>query len=444
MTSAIVPRENGGGSIGTSAKAWGGGWFAGRVTSRSQTLSLKYFCSDAPTRYNMSGMPSGTRPEDGDMVFQYLPPELFLIVDQNNLGNISGYYAIASMADLAAKLDTISGNGSGLTMSYGDIVLMPSGDGLTFYSDSAGAPILTINSSGFSFSGNVATGIPSGRILFLSDDNILTVSDTNITDITTLQNEVDVLMTGAFPTPGGTNLSIQYNDAGLFGGDINFKFNKTGAFGYSPYALRGALDIYRPLSFPLVGFAFVTGVAGSTYTNATVGYNVYPYVTVTGTKYYSPVALTGSRTVSGTHNISVSWLAQSGVSGYRVVGSGASSGVSYDTTGLSFVDNGASNASGELMPTYWGANMYLDYLSNLALSGQMYINGYRVITTHDILTAASSGGSGGIVFYDDTYVVKTTGIQTISGQKTFYDETVNLLSGDLESAEALELLKRHE
>lgn len=319
MTPALVPRIDDDGTIGTPSKRWSAGYFAGRLQSRSQTIPLKYFVSDQPTRYNMSGMPTGTRPEDGDIVFQYLPPGLFLVTDQTNLGNNSGYFSIASVDDLASKIDTLSGVGTGVSLNYTDITLTPTGSGLSFSSLAATGSVFRIEGSGNLY----LDQLTSGKVLVLSDFNQIVTSPVTTGELASLQNvsgniqnQINNLVTGAFPSPGGLNLSIQFNDGGLFGGDINFKFNKSGAFGYSPSGLRGIFDIYKP---------------------------------------------------SGTG----------------------------------------------------GPNLYMDYLSNLYLSGQMLINGNRVLTTKDLIS-----GTTGTVFYDDTYVVKTTGVQTISGQKNFYNETI--------------------
>lgn len=389
MTPFITPRADGEGKLGTQEKRWGEGWFSGRIHSRGQIVNLKYFVSDQATRYDMSGFDVSVRPEDGDLVYQVYPSILYLVVDDNNLGNLSGYYAIASVNDLGGKLDVVSGSATGLSLRFGDVVLRPSadGNGCEFYSLPDSGVSLRVSDANL-----YIDNLTSGRVVVLDESGRISSSPITTGELFSLsgisgnlQGQLDNLFD--LYLPAGTDLSIQYNDSGVFGGDTFFKYSRTGAFGYSPYGLRGAFDVRRPYgSFALTGLIVsVTPTGGSAYTDTTVGYNIYPYLTITGEKYYSVNGISLlNYGVSGSHDVVVSWGGASGASGYRVVGAQSASGIQYETTGTSFYDSGVGNISGAMSPTLSGANLFLDVLSNLYLAGRMFINGCKVMTECDM------------------------------------------------------------
>lgn len=427
-TPNLVPRVDDEGSIGTASKRWSEAYFAGRVRSRDQNVGLKYFVSDEPTRFNMSGMSAATRPEDGDVVFQYYPPTLFLVVDDTQLGNSSGYYEIPSIEDLANKMDTYNGTGYSPSLLYSGVQVLPSGSGLAIIFQGSGQSVLSIIDSGVQFNGFVyLDNVTTGQVLVTDDQKYVTSIGVTTGELASLvgvtsniQDQLDVLATGIVTSPGGSNFSIQYKNGSLFAGSADFRYNSSGGFGLNSGTLRGPFDVMRRFSGVVTATGTVTLAAtgGSTFTDETLLYRVYPYTELSGQTYYSFSYITHSITgISGTYDVEVSWPPQSGAYGYRIVGVSGSSTV-YETTGTSFVDSGVSNATGAMIPNTWGANLYLDYLSNLFLSGLMYINGYRVLTTFDV----ASGNTGeAVVFYDDTYVVKTTGNQRVSGEKTFLE-----------------------
>lgn len=396
----LVPRVNNTGTIGTESKQWSAGYFAGRLKSRGQTVGLKYFVSDAATRYNMSGLSESTRPEDGDIVYQYSPPGLYLVTDQTHLGDSSGYYDIASTSGLSTKLDSVTGSGTSPTFVYSDITIMPSGSGLVFRCSSSGNDAFLITGSNVSFNSYLFLNYnTSGKVLVLDDYSQITTSNVTTGELHYLtgisgnvQSQLDILAQSLLVTPQGVDLSIQYSNSGSFCGNPYFKYSRSTGFGLSTYGEpRDIFDLHRPLyQFVGSGTVSVTGITGGSYTNATVGYYVIPYKTIGGINYYSPTIITGSQSFyTGSNNFQVSWGYNSLASGYRVSGVGGSS-VIYETTGLSFIDSGISNSSGDALPLYYGPNLYLDYLSNLWLSGQMYINSARVLTTRDLTTINSN------------------------------------------------------
>jgi hypothetical protein len=93
-TPSIVPDNDGEGLIGTADKRWSGAYFKGHVNSRGQDVLLKYFVADAATRYALTGLGPDFRPSQGDLVFQYSPTGLFLVLDETLLSNDSGYRPI--------------------------------------------------------------------------------------------------------------------------------------------------------------------------------------------------------------------------------------------------------------------------------------------------------------------------------------------------------------
>lgn len=432
-TPNLVPRNDGEGSIGAANKRWAGGFFAGRLNSRGQTVSLKYFVSDAATRYIMSGMPSGVRPEDGDFVYQNSPPSLLYVIDSDNLGNDSGYCLLPAAASLDEKIDIYNGSGVNTTLSYGDVSIFSSGSGFSVFSDNAGQPSFNIAQDQIHVVGPLyLDGQPSGYITYINSGNQLIAGDIDYPTLLTLsgaasniQAQIDALsgdiVNYSGNSPGGINLSIQYKDGVLFGGDSNFKFNKNGAFGYSAGTLRGIFDVRKPTQgiMSATGTIALTTGSGSILRSGISNYSIYPYINISGTKYYHTGCLSNSISATGNLNIDLSWPPQSGANGYRAIGSGYSN-LSYELTGTGLVDSGQSpNASGLLSPNISGANLFLDYLSNLWLNGKMFINGQEVITTGYLAGYLSSGdvfNADTLDFHDSTYFVNTsqTGVFALS------------------------------
>ncbi len=90
-TPNFVPRESGEGLIGTTNKPWSGANFSAHVVSRGQNVQLKYFVADVSTRYALTGLSSGLKPEVGDFIYQYSPTGLFIVTEPSLLGSESGY-----------------------------------------------------------------------------------------------------------------------------------------------------------------------------------------------------------------------------------------------------------------------------------------------------------------------------------------------------------------
>lgn len=395
MAIGFVPNIDGSGQIGTSSQRWDTAFFKNRVNCRGQTVNLKYFVSDTPTRFAFSGYTTDTRPENGDVVFQYSPSGYYLVVDNTNLGSEAGYYRLAASGEMALKLNVSGDVANNLTISGASVLLQPTANGSGFQVYNIAATGTVFYTSGLSFrtSGNLyLDNLATGKVVVIGSGGYIQTGSASLNDLnnitglrSNIQQQLDALNLTGNMQPGGGDKSIQYNNTGVTAGNFAFKFDKTvTGFGlYSPSAIRGYFDLnFQIYSFPTISTLQVTGSGVGPYSGVNVGYQVYPYTVISGTKYY---ATTTSGTTGvfissgGSFNVLVQWNAIAGASGYRVIGSNSST-VVYETAGTGFIDSGVSNASGTMLP-YFGPNFYVDSLSNFYASGKMFLNSQPILTT---------------------------------------------------------------
>jgi hypothetical protein len=131
-TPSLVPDFDGEGLLGTSDKRWSGVYISGHVNSRGQNVSLKYFVADAGTRYALTGLTSGLRPEAGDLVFQYSPTGLFLVLDSTILSGEQGYREIGKSTSDILTNPTLYGTINFASGTTGVLFYLDSGKNITY------------------------------------------------------------------------------------------------------------------------------------------------------------------------------------------------------------------------------------------------------------------------------------------------------------------------
>ncbi len=255
----------------------------------------------------------------------------------------------------------------------GDLSIWSS-QAMNFSSDTGGTNMLQLNTDG-----GITVAAPTG-----GSKGLGTINATGL--------YVNGVAVGG-GTPGGSNLQMQFNDSGSFGGatavvydkssgDFGAGINSTGVINLThpfqvgggnsylpPTSISGAITYYVPPAAPASGSATITyqqlipdpvapftavqvDGAGAYIADGTVSitYYVAAYVTVDGTKIYSPglanVVFTDN---SDTANFSVQldWVAVTGATGYELWANGSYNGNTYSFVSqdvgnvITFLDDGS-------------------------------------------------------------------------------------------------------
>lgn len=202
---------------------------------------------------------------------------------------------------------------------------------------------------------------------------------------------------GGNGTPGGANTQVQFNDAGTFGGDAGFTYNKNTnvlfvATGNIANINANVANITGNISanYFLGNGSLLTGISANVAN--TVSDNAQPNITSLG--ILTSLDLSGP--ITSTSNISISGNITAGnINLSRNVS--ASSAIF--TSNVSVGSNLTINSAGNLrllgnLNAGTSANVYLGTLSNIHIDGG--VNGY-VLTTDGTgnLTWSAGGGGGG-------------------------------------------------
>lgn len=202
---------------------------------------------------------------------------------------------------------------------------------------------------------------------------------------------------GGNGSPGGANTQVQFNDAGTFGGDAGFTYNKNTNTLFVSTANITALNAGNANVTGNVSANYFVGngfyLTGITATVAnTVSDNAQPNITSVGTL----TGLTLSGPITSTSNIAISGNI---TAGNLTVSRTISASSAIFSSNVSVGSNLTVNASGNLrllgnLNAGISPNVYLGSLSNIHIDGG--INGY-VLTTDGTgnLTWSAGGGGGG-------------------------------------------------
>jgi hypothetical protein len=143
-TPSIVPNNEGEGQIGTSDKRWASGFFRGHLNVRGQDVTLKYFVADAATRFALTGLGTEFRPSAGDIVFQYSPTGLFIVLDETLLSNESGYRPFGQTVTSLFTNPILYGTVNLASGSTGHVLYLDSGNNIA-YSPVTSGDLITLS-----------------------------------------------------------------------------------------------------------------------------------------------------------------------------------------------------------------------------------------------------------------------------------------------------------
>jgi hypothetical protein len=119
----------------------------------------------------------------------------------------------------------------------------------------------------------------SGSLTKLSDGTSYLVAGSNVTIVTGTNGSITISSTGGSGSPGGSDTEVQFNDAGVFGGDSDFTYNKT----TNTLTVTGTINATTGLSGSLTKLTDGTSylIAGSNVT-VTTGTNGSVTISSTG------------------------------------------------------------------------------------------------------------------------------------------------------------------
>lgn len=136
-TPGLVPDIDGQGLIGTTDKQWSGANFKGHINVRNQHVLLKYFVADSGTRFALTGLGADLRPTAGDIIYQYSPTGLYLVIDDTLLNSSSGYRQIGQLATELFANPVFYGTVNLASGTTGAVLYLDSGKNITYSSISS-------------------------------------------------------------------------------------------------------------------------------------------------------------------------------------------------------------------------------------------------------------------------------------------------------------------
>ena len=111
----------------------------------------------------------------------------------------------------------------------------------------------------------------SGSLTQLTDGTSYLAAGTNVTITSSSNGQILIESTAGGGTPGGSDTQVQFNDAGSFGGDSSFLFNKTTNSLYVEGVVTASLGFTGSLTRLIDGTSFIEAGSNITVTSASNG-----------------------------------------------------------------------------------------------------------------------------------------------------------------------------
>ena len=191
---------------------------------------------------------------------------------------------------------------------------------------------------------------------------------------------------GGNGTPGGTNSQIQFNDAGTFGGDVGFTYNKT-------------TDTMSAVNVNVTGEANLGSVANVTITGGTAGY----VLRTDGAGNLSWVAGGGGGNgTPGGSNTQVQFNDDTTFAGDADFTFDKNTGIlSIPIVNATTVSANGFQTTGNLTAGNIKANVLANIAGNLRVSGNVNFSGAANVTLGSVANLKISGGTNGYVLTTD-------------------------------------------
>jgi hypothetical protein len=191
---------------------------------------------------------------------------------------------------------------------------------------------------------------------------------------------------GGNGTPGGTNSQIQFNDAGTFGGDVGFTYNKT-------------TDTMSAVNVNVTGEANLGSVANVTITGGTAGY----VLRTDGAGNLSWVAGGGGGNgTPGGSNTQVQFNDDTAFAGDADFTFDKNTGIlSIPIVNATTVSANGFQTTGNITAGNIKANVLANIAGNLRVSGNVNFSGAANVTLGSVANLKISGGTNGYVLTTD-------------------------------------------
>jgi hypothetical protein len=220
---------------------------------------------------------------------------------------------------------------------------------------------------------------------------------------------------GGNGSPGGSNTQVQYNDSGLFGGNIGFTFNEVSGVFTAPILAGNANGLFNIVAANITGtVANATHSTVADVANSVAGANVSGQVSFAATAN----AVAGAN-VSGAVNLATYATTANSVAGANVTGSVASA-VTAGTAGSA----GSATTAGTVTTNAQPNITSVGTLTDLRISNSSIHLGNNAASTNyqGVLTVAIGNNAGSANLKNEAIAIGNGAGQGQSNANVFYGQ----------------------